>query len=221
MSISPPKLVIFDCDGVLVDSETLANQALVVALAAEGWSLTEAECRALFVGLSLRSVLTVIEERLGRSLAPDWAERLQTETYARFRGALREVPGAALALRTVAAAGIASCVASSGTHDKLALTLGLTGLTPLVEGRVFSASEVARGKPHPDLFLHAARRMGVLAEYTVVVEDSAPGVEAAVAAGMGVLGFARETPEAVLAARGARVFHALSELPGLLGIAAL
>jgi HAD superfamily hydrolase (TIGR01509 family) len=215
------QLVIFDCDGVLVDSESIANQALVQALAAEGWSLTESECRALFVGLSLRSVLAAIEQRLGRALAPDWADRLQDQTYARFRSALREVPGAALALRTVSAAGIASCVASSGTHDKLALTLGLTGLMPLVEGRVFSASEVARGKPHPDLFLHAARSMGVAPEHALVVEDSAPGVEAAVAAGMGVLGFARETPDAVLAARGARVFHALSELPGLLGIAPL
>lgn len=214
----PPALVIFDCDGVLVDSETIANRALIAALAAEGWTLDEAESRRLFVGLSLASVVARIETELGRALPGDWLARLQAGTYERFRAELRAVPGAAAAVRAVQAAGIATCVASSGTPDKLALTLGLTGLAPLFGPQVFSASAVARGKPFPDLFHHAAARMGVAPEHCLVVEDSVPGVTAALAAGMAVLGFARETPAATLAQAGARIFHEMGALPALLGL---
>lgn len=214
----PPSLVIFDCDGVLVDSETIANRSLVAALGDEGWGLDEAESRRLFVGLSLASVVARIEAHLGRALPPGWVERMQAATYDRFRAELIAVPGAVAAVQAVQAAGIATCVASSGSHEKLALTLGLTGLAPVFSGRVFSATEVRRGKPFPDLFLHAAAAMGVAPSATTVVEDSVPGVTAAVAAGMMVIGFARETPRAALAAAGAQVFDDMAALPGLLGL---
>ncbi|MCF4167200.1 HAD family phosphatase [Zavarzinia compransoris] len=213
-----PSLVIFDCDGVLVDSEGIANRALAEAVTALGHPLGEAESRRDFVGLSMKSVMAGIEARIGRPLPDGWLDDLQVRTYTAFRAELGPVPGVADAVRAVQAAGIATCVASSGTPDKLALTLGLTGLAPLFEGHVFSAVSVARGKPAPDLFLHAAARMGHGPETCVVVEDSVPGVTGAVAAGMRALGFSRETSAGLLAGAGADVFDDMAALPGLIGL---
>lgn len=213
-----PSLVIFDCDGVLVDSEGIANRVLAEAVSRLGHDMDEAGSRREFVGLSMKSVMAKIEAMTGAPLAADWLPALQAETYARFRAGIAAVPGVRAAIEAVQAAGIATCVASSGTPDKIALTLGLTGLAPLFEGRIFSAIEVARGKPAPDLFLHAAARMGHGAGTSVVVEDSVPGVTGAVAAGMRALGFARETDAGLLAAAGAETFDDMALLPHLIGL---
>ncbi|PWR18479.1 HAD family hydrolase [Zavarzinia aquatilis] len=213
-----PSLVIFDCDGVLVDSEGIANRVLAEAVTRLGHDMDEAGSRHEFVGLSMKSVMARIEAMTGSALPPDWLPELQAITYARFRVSLAAVPHVGPAVEAVQAAGIATCVASSGTPDKMALTLGLTGLAPLFTGRLFSAVEVARGKPAPDLFLHAAARMGHDPGACVVVEDSVPGVTGAVAAGMRALGFARETDAALLRAAGAEIFDDMRQLPALIGL---
>jgi HAD superfamily hydrolase (TIGR01509 family) len=211
-------LVIFDCDGVLVDSEGPANRCLAAAVTALGLPMDEAGSRAAFVGLSMTSVMARIEAMIARPLPEGWLAALQAKTYRLFEAELQAIPGIRAAVERVQAAGIATCVASSGSPDKMALTLGLTGLAPLFDGRLFSAVEVARGKPAPDLFLHAAARMRVAPGECVVIEDSVPGVIGAVAAGMRVLGFARETDPALLAGAGAEVFDTMAALPGLLGL---
>ena len=155
----------------------------------------------------------IVEERLGRPVPEGFVERLQARTYEAFRAGLRPVRGVAQALERI---DLPVCVASSGEHEKMRLTLGLTGLLDRFEGRLFSATEVERGKPHPDLFLLAARSLGARPPRCVVVEDSAPGVLAARAAGMTALGYAGGTDGKPLAAAGARVFHGMAELPDLL-----
>ena len=149
-------LVIFDCDGVLVDSEPLANASFSRALKAQGldWSVEETMRRLM--GLSLKSALEIVEAELGRKLPDDFFEKMQAVTYQSFRDApLQPVAGVKEAVQALQAAGLATCVASSGSPEKMRFTLGLTGLWDLFDGRIFSSSQVPRGKPFPDLFLHA------------------------------------------------------------------
>lgn len=209
-------LVIFDCDGVLVDSEPISNRVFTEMLNDIGVRTTLAETMRDFVGRSMKSCLEIIEARLGRGVPADFEATLQARTFAAFHGALDAVPGVAAALDALDAAGVPTCVASSGEHAKMRTTLGLTGLLPRFEGRLFSATEVPRGKPHPDLFLHAARRMGADPSRCAVVEDSPVGVRGAVAAGMRVLGFAARSEPALLAEAGAAVFDDMARLPALL-----
>lgn len=205
--------MIFDCDGVLVDSEPIANRVLCKALIGVGLDCDAAETARATRGLSMASVLTWAAAELGRPLPDDFVERVQARTFAAFRAGLEPVPGVAAALERIP---IPICVASSGEAEKIRLSLGLTGLLPRFEGRVFSATEVARGKPYPDLFLHAARVMGAEPVACAVVEDSLPGVEAGRAAGMTVLAYADGRDAGPLAAAGARVFADMAELPDLL-----
>jgi len=213
-----PELVIFDCDGVLVDSEPLANDVLARALTAEGLAMDVAESRRRYVGLSLATVMARAEAELGRPLRPGWLDDLQTETFAVFRASLRPVPGVAGAIDAIRAAGLPICVASSGSLDKMGVTLGLTGLAERFGPRIYSSSMVARGKPFPDLFLHAAASMGVAPGRAAVIEDSLPGVEAARAAGMRALAYARDGDPVALAAQGGEPFLDMALLPGLLGL---
>lgn len=207
-----PELVIFDCDGVLVDSEPIAVRVEVGLLAEVGWPLTEAEVLERFVGRKDADVLAEIEAHVGRSL-PEWDQRYRTALYDAFETQLTAVEGVAPAIDAVEAAGVATCVASSGTHDKMRRTLGRTGLWDRFEGRIFSSSEVANGKPAPDLFLHAAASMGVGPERCVVVEDSRAGAAAARAAGMRCVGYAGGlTPAAWLEAEGAEVITDMAQL---------
>jgi HAD superfamily hydrolase (TIGR01509 family) len=200
------ELVIFDCDGVLIDSERLAVKVDVVVLRELGWPLSEAQVIERFVGRSDRDTQAAIEAHLGRRLPADWGERYKTE--------LAPVEGVVDALDRIL---LPSCVASSGTHDYLRYTLGLTGLYERFAGRIFSSEDVPRGKPAPDLFLHAAERMGAEPTGCVVVEDSRPGVEAARAAGMRVLAYAGGlSPTELLEGRDTVVFEEMSQLPGLL-----
>jgi HAD superfamily hydrolase (TIGR01509 family) len=204
-------LVIFDCDGVLVDSERLAVEIDVQVLARLGWVMTEEEVVRRFVGLSDESFRREVERHLGRTLADGWEAEFQPLYREAYRTRLRPVEGIVDALDRIA---YPTCVASSGTHEKMLLTLGLTGLHGRFAGRIFSATEVARGKPAPDLFLHAAERMGARPSRCVVVEDSVHGVAAARAAGMWVLGYGGGvTPAERLHGDRTTVFADMRELP--------
>jgi HAD superfamily hydrolase (TIGR01509 family) len=214
------ELVIFDCDGVLVDSEAISNGVLARLLSEEGLPTTLAQARRDYQGLLLDEVVRCAEAKLGRSLPAGWLERYERERTQAFREELRAVPGAAATVARIHAAAIAVCVASQGKLEKTRLSLELTGLRPLFgEQALFSAHSVPRGKPHPDLFLHAARTMGAEPAACVVVEDTPSGVTAAVAAGMRVLGYAADSDEQALRAAGAEIVHSLDEAPALLGLA--
>jgi len=193
-------LVVFDCDGVLVDSEPLSNAALAQALTAHGMPITPQRATDEFMGRSWTSCEAHVFELFGRPAPPGLQADYEAARDAAFRDGLTAVPGAASAIDRVEAAGHATCVASSGDHAKMAFTLGMTGLLDRFAGRIFSATEVERGKPAPDLFLHAAARMGFAPADCVVVEDSPLGVQAARTAGMRVVGFAGRTPAGRLAA---------------------
>jgi HAD superfamily hydrolase (TIGR01509 family) len=212
-------LVIFDCDGVLVDSESISNGVLAEMLSAEGLPTTLAQARRDYQGLLLAEVRTRAQEQLGRQLPEDWLGRYEQRRAAVFRAELQPVPGAAQAVRAVDAAGLAACVASQGKLAKTRLSMELTGLRELfADGQLFSAESVPRGKPHPDLFLHAAEAMGVEPARSVVVEDTPSGVTAAVAAGMRAIGYAADSDERALAGAGAEIIHSLRELPRRLGL---
>jgi HAD superfamily hydrolase (TIGR01509 family) len=216
------ELVIFDCDGVLVDSERLIVKVEAQILQERGWALTEEDVIREFVGLSDSAMRNRLSELVGEDLDADW----DAEYTERYRAALADeveaVPGVAAAIDAIEQAGILTCVASSGSHEKMALTLGRTGLLRRFEGRIYSATDpdVAAGKPAPDLFLHAARRMEVKPSECAVVEDSPFGIAAALAAGMAPLGFSGSViPAERLAGDGITVFASMSELPALLGVA--
>jgi HAD superfamily hydrolase (TIGR01509 family) len=214
-----PQLVIFDCDGVLVDSEVISNRVLADRLTAEGVPTTVAQARREFQGLLLADVLARTEAKLGRSLPEDWLAGYERDRATAFRGELRPVAGVSEAVRRIKAGGIAVCVASQGKLAKTRLSLALTGLDGLFpESARFSAESVARGKPAPDLFLHAAARMRVRPTNCVVVEDTPSGVSAAVSAGMRALGYAADSDELALRHAGAEVMYSLAELPRLIGL---
>lgn len=205
--------VIFDCDGVLVDSEPIGNAVLAELITELGIPTTPEQSIATYMGRSLASCLAMLEQRLGHPPPADFADRYRAGVEAGWRRELRPVPGVVEALDAI---DLPTCVASSGEHARMRLTLGLTGLLPRFEGRIFSATEVEHGKPAPDLFLHAASRMGFDPATTVVVEDTVPGVQAGRAAGMRVLAFARLVPADDLAAAGGEVFDDMLALPRLL-----
>jgi HAD superfamily hydrolase (TIGR01509 family) len=207
-------LVIFDCDGVLVDSEALANRVLAEQLTALGLPMTLEDSVREFMGRSREHLERRAAELLGRPLPEDFYAAYATARDAAFRRDLRAVAGVAGAVDALHAAGVTTCVASSGDHRKMELTLGLTGLWERFEGRIFSATEVAHGKPAPDLFLHAAATLGFAPADCVVVEDAPAGVAAARAAAMRVLAFNGLGDPAGLAGADA-VFDAMTELPGL------
>ncbi len=205
--------VIFDCDGVLVDTEHISNTVLAGLLTEAGLPTTLEDCMRDYRGRAMPSVLALATERHGGPLPTDLSDRYYAAVEDVFARELQPVPGIVAALARIE---LPSCVASSGPHHKMALTLRRTGLWERFEGRIFSATEVRHGKPAPDLFLHAARRMDFDPATTAVVEDSVPGVEAACAAGMRALAFARHTDADVLAAAGGEPFSDMAQLPGLL-----
>jgi HAD superfamily hydrolase (TIGR01509 family) len=205
------QLVIFDCDGVLVDSEPIANRTLGQMLRELGLDLTHEDIFQNFVGYSLPHCLRVIEAMLGRQPPENFLRDLQARTFTAFKTELRAMPGIEEALDRL---GLPFGVASSGDHEKMNTTLGITGLLPRFVGRIFSVTQVARGKPAPDVYLFAARQLGAEPSACVVVEDTPPGVQAGVAAGMTVFGFCAHTPEHKLRAAGAhRTFDDMRVLP--------
>jgi HAD superfamily hydrolase (TIGR01509 family) len=208
------QLVIFDCDGVLVDSEPISVRLDVEMLAELGLTMTEEEVIERFVGRSPEVIRQAVEVQLGHPAPDGWFERGEEELRERFAAELEPVPGIVEALERITAP---ICVASSSHPSELRFKLELTGLYDRFAGHIFSASEVANGKPAPDLFLHAAARMGAVPAACVVVEDSRYGVQAARAAGMDVLAYAGGvTPAHVLAGDGTVVFDDMRALPELL-----
>lgn len=214
------ELVIFDCDGVLVDSESISNRILARLLTAVGLPTTLEEARRDYQGLLLAEVVSRAQAQLDRRLPDEFLEWLERERAAAFRSELRAVPGAAEAVRRVSAAGVDVCVASQGKLEKTRLTLGLTGLRDLFpDDALFSAESVLRGKPHPDLFLHAASMMGADPARCVVVEDTGSGIAAAVSAGMRALAYVAYSDDGELCEAGAESLRSLADLPKVLGLA--
>jgi len=205
------QLVIFDCDGVLVDSEVLFIDIDQRVLAELGWSISREEIIDRFVGHSHEHFVKVVEEHIGRNLPDDWEDAFQHLYRESFAQELQTVEGVVEALDVIKTP---SCVASNGAHEKIRFSLGLTGLLPRFEGRIFSASDVARGKPAPDLFQFAASRLGHETSNCIVVEDSWAGVSAALAANMKVIAYAGGvTPRDKLQGEGILVIDHMSQLP--------
>lgn len=187
-------LVIFDNDGVLVDSEPVANTILAGYLTELGHPTTYEDSLRDYMGAAVHRVHDLILERTGQRLPEDFDATLHARTFAAFERELRPVDGVEDVLGKLAADGVPYCLASSGSHERIRVGHRAAGLTRWFDdGRIFSAEDVGKGKPAPDLFLYAAERMGVAPERCVVVEDSRLGVAAAVAAGMDVYGFTAMT----------------------------
>ena len=216
----PPVLVIFDCDGVLVDTERLAVPIDVEILNELGWAISPAEVVARFVGRAETDCVREIEEHLGHPIPPEASFETDPRYREAFERDLRPVDGVVEVLDILEAAGVTTCVASGGTHEKMRFTLDLTGLYDRFEGRIYSSADVARGKPAPDIFLHAmSSAPGAAAEQCAVVEDSPFGLTAGLAAGMSVFGYAGGvTPAESLRLPGTVVFDQMADLPPLLGL---
>jgi HAD superfamily hydrolase (TIGR01509 family) len=216
-----PALVIFDCDGVLVDTEAVSNEVMSAVLARDGVQVSVEESRLRFVGRTMESIQSEIEAGIGRPLGADWPERVRSETEAAFDRGIRPIPGVEDAIKAIAGAGLAYCVASSGRFSKMRKSLGQAGLLHYFESVLFSAEQVGRSKPAPDLCLFAAERMGVTPATCVVIEDSVPGVQAGLAAGMHVLAYAGDpmSVKSGLIETGVSAFVDMAELPRLLGLA--
>ena len=209
-----PKAVIFDCDGVLVDSERLTHQVVVDMLAEQGVALGFDEAVDRFIGMSMANGLVQLKALLGGTLPDDFLPEMGRRTRAAFRAGLTTVPGVEAVIDGLQRP---FCVASNGNHAKVNFTLGHTGLLPRFTGRIFTADDVAHPKPAPDLFLLAARTLGALPAHTTVVEDTPTGVAAARAAGMRVIGFAAMTPAGRLQAAGAdAIAHDMATVANLL-----
>ena len=208
------ELVIFDCDGVLVDSEPIAIRIDVEMFAEVGMTVSEQEVIDRFVGRSPEVLVQAVEEQLGHPPPDGWEERGEQRLRRAFEAELKPVAGIREALELIS---LPACVASSSPPERLRFKLELTGLYERFTPHIFSATEVANGKPAPDLFLHAAERMGADPADCVVVEDSRYGVQAARAAAMNVLGYAGGlTPAEVLEGPRTVVFDDMRRLPQLL-----
>jgi HAD superfamily hydrolase (TIGR01509 family) len=212
-------LVIFDCDGVLIDSEALCDRVIAAELAAEGWALSPQECHSRFLGLTFPDIAVAAEAHLNRPLGQDWVARVIRRTTETMAAEVETIPGAREAIEGVAALGLPHRIASNSTREEMAAKFGRTGLAPLVEGRIHSAYDLIargkRGKPAPDLFLEAAAAEGVAPRDCVVIEDSLAGVTAAIAAGMTCFGYVPEGEGTHLRDAGAVLFRSMSDVPDL------
>lgn len=215
--LNRPDLVIFDCDGVLVDSERLTVQIEARILTEMGWAVSADDIVRMFVGRSSVWMLREVEKHLGPERTLEFDQVSTEEIVAAFRTRLLPIDGVRPLIEDLHARDVATCVASSGSHRKMKLTLGVTDLYSLFDGRIYSGNEVEHGKPAPDLFLHTARSMGWQPSDCTVIEDSVYGVAAAVTAGMSCYGFAGGLSSSEdLQAAGAIPFDAMSELQDLL-----
>ncbi|TXS50431.1 HAD family hydrolase [Streptomyces sp. uw30] len=209
-------LVIFDNDGVLVDSEPISNRLLAAYLTELGHPTSYEDSIRDYMGSAMHRIHDLVLERTGRPLPEAFDDVFHARVFAAFERELKAVPGVVDVLEKLVGGGVPYCVASSGSHDRIRVGHRTTGLDRFFEdGRVFSSEDVGRGKPAPDLFLHAAERMGVAPARCLVVEDSPLGVQAAVAAGMDVYGFTAMTPAARLAGA-TQLFSDMGELADLM-----
>jgi HAD superfamily hydrolase (TIGR01509 family) len=213
-------LVIFDCDGVLVDSEVISCRAHAAALTRYGYPITADQVLDRFLGVSDLEARLIVEAEIGRKLPDDFASQVKQATLQRYADDLQPVP---YVPEAVAAIGLPKCVASSGTPEKIRHGLTSAGLYDMLAPHIFSASQVKRGKPAPDLFLFAAGQMKASPARCIVIEDSVPGVTGAVAAGMTVLGFHGGShcrpgyADTLRAAGAAATFDDMRELAGMIG----
>lgn len=220
-----PDLVIFDCDGVLVDTEPITLRVMRDWLAQCGWDLDLHTVTARFKGTHITQIERLLGDEAGVHVE-GFVEGYRRRMYAAFEAGVPAIPGADRVLDALHAAGVRTCIASNGPHAKMDASLTRSGLALRLGGlrrdggrRIFSADDVAHPKPAPDLFLHAARELGAKPAHCLVVEDSPSGVRAARAAGMPCVAFADITPPAALAAEGPdAVITALIDLLGLLGL---
>lgn len=217
--IGVPGAVIFDCDGVLVDSERLMNREFSAMLNDLGLPYTAEETTHTFMGRSMKSCMEIVQAQLGRPVPDGFLADLDRRAYAVFAEHLQPVDGIELLLNALDECGTPYAVASSGSHDKMHTTLGVTGLLPRLTGRITSATEVAHGKPAPDVFLLAAARLGVAPKDCVVIEDSLLGIQAALAAEMRVIGFAAMVaPDEMRAAGATAVAQSMAQVQAQLAL---
>lgn len=207
-------LIIFDCDGVLVDSEIIVNRIFAELLTEVGFPITYEEIARQFIGKSLETCLEIIEQSYGKPVPKNFIERCKQREFAAFHQELQPVSGIIETLEQIT---LPRCVASNSSHRHIQLVLKLTGLLKQFEGKIYSAYDVARPKPFPDLYLYAARQMETNPERCLVIEDSVPGVQAGCAAGMTVFGYAQRSDRAALIDAGAKVvFSEMQQLAKLL-----
>jgi HAD superfamily hydrolase (TIGR01509 family) len=210
-------LIIFDCDGVLVDSETLENEIMAQCLSEVGWVMSGPEAQQRFIGFAMKTVVAQAEAHLGKALPEGWIKQYHARSHAQLATQVEAIEGVSEAIDRIEMMGWTTAVASSGEHAKMKITLGRTGLYERFEGRIFSAEDVANGKPAPDVYLLAAKSLGQAPETCFAVEDSPNGVRAAVAAGMYTFGYEAQIDPALLTAAGANeVFFNMSDLPTFL-----
>lgn len=216
--MTQPKLIMFDCDGVLVDSEPLMNSSLLQELSSYGLNLTQADCEAHFFGGTIQKVATTARG-MGADLPKEWT----TDFYTRFFARLKQtgvplVNGVLEVLDLIEAAGIPYCVVSNGSDEKMEITLGQNALWDRFHNAVFSAHTYGVAKPDPELLLIAAQKFGVAPIDCIFVDDSPSGCMGAANAGIPCIGFAERSDEETLAATGATVIRSMAELPPLLGV---
>ena len=210
----PLRLVIFDCDGVLVDSEGPSNRVVAEEVSKLGWTMDAAESMRRFVGFRLEQLPPLVEPQIGRPVPEDWVETLRRRIIDVLARELRPVEGAREAMRTLDGLGVPYRVASNSSHKEMRAKFARTEMLPLLD-RAHSADDVGKGKPAPDVFLQAARAEGVPPGACLVIEDSVPGAMAARAAGMACLGFAAHDDGQALRDAGATIIRSLAELPAL------
>jgi len=216
---APLRLVIFDCDGVLVDSEAIASRVGAEMVSELGWKMTGEQAQDSFLGMTLTDIVPIISARIGRPVPQDWLDTLVESIAEAMATQAIAIPGAIEALDGVTALGLPWRVASNSSHPEMQVKFARIGIAARVAGRVHSFTDVARGKPAPDLFLSAAAAEGVDPAHCVVIEDSTTGARAAAAAGMDCLGYLAHGDGAALRATGAVPFRSMFDLPGLIRLA--
>ena len=212
-----PKLVIFDCDGVVVDSEPLTLQLIRDDLAARGLPLDLSKVTDLFVGGTIAGA-GAQARAMGADISADWADLIYDKVFAALARSVEPIQGIGAVLDRLDHQGIPYAIGSNGPHRKMEITLARCGLSARFAGRTYSREDVAAPKPAPDVYLLAASQAGVAPQDCVVIEDSATGAQAAVAAGMAVFGFARETPRTKFEGLTELLFDDMAQLPALLGL---
>jgi HAD superfamily hydrolase (TIGR01509 family) len=218
-----PELVIFDCDGILVDTETIANEVLSDFMKKIGLDFSPLECHHRFTGTAMDTIKEEAERLSGEKLPDDWAAQVRQADLVAFEAGIEPIPGILDVVAHLKAEGIPFCVGSSGRYEKMQMTLGSSGLWETFKDVLYSAQDCKMGKPAPDIFLYAAKGMGFKPEQCVVIEDSIAGIKAAKAAGMRVFNYTGDVNADIEQAKslGATTFGRMSELPALLGLEAL
>ena len=213
----PPEMVLFDCDGVLVDSESLTADVLISNLGRHGLMITHNQLSDFFLGGTIMGVAAKARE-LGADLPANWIDDIYEEIFDVLGREVEPIPGVDAVLDSLDAAGIAYAVGSNGPRRKMEITLTRCGLADRLRGRVYSRQDVANPKPAPDVYLKAAKDAGIAPAQCVVIEDSPNGARAGIAAGMVTFGFAAETDPSRLQPICDLVFNDMADLPGLLGL---